>query len=467
MRPGERLALHFIDLDDQGAGVTAPPRIHVAGALPGERVAATVAHVSSHTAEAWADLETIESASPDRRSPACPAFGACGGCVLQHLAYAAQLDWKRNRIVRALAAQATLAASDLPRSGLVVSACVASPRPLGYRNKSKLVAGRVAARLVLGAYAPRSHEVVDLAGCRIAEPPLDEAASALRAIFDEAGVEPYDERTATGELRYVVLRANADGQVLAVWVVAQPLPGGEALARAFCAARPEVLGVVEHQNRAPGNNIFSVADAGGERLLAGTDFFEDRIDVGGRALRLRLSPSAFFQANREVAALAYAAIAQGLAVRPGERLVDAYSGIGAIALTLAREAGEVIGIESHAGAVADATASAARNGIANARFIAGDAAQALAAIDRADVVVLNPPRKGCATAVLAEVVRLAPRAIAYLSCDPETLARDLGWFAARGYPARTITPFDMLPHTPHVEALALLARTANQTPQLV
>jgi len=200
---------------------------------------------------------------------------------------------------------------------------------------------------------------------------------------------------------------------------------------------------------------------GGERVLAGTDSFEDRIEIGARALRLRVSPSAFFQANRGVAALAYAAIAQGLAVRPGERVVDAYSGIGAIALTLARNAGEVIGIESHAGAVADATASAALNGIANARFVAGDAAEALATIDSADVVVLNPPRKGCATAVLTEVVRLAPRAIAYLSCDPETLARDLAWFEGRGYRPRAITPFDMLPHTPHVEALALLSRLAK------
>jgi 23S rRNA (uracil1939-C5)-methyltransferase len=456
MRPGERIALHCTDLDDRGAGVTAPPRVHVAGALPGERIAAIVAHVSSHTSEAWADLSSVETASPDRRPPACPSFGACGGCVLQHLAYAAQLEWKRNRVVRALASEATLGSSDLP-----VSACVASPRPLGYRNKSKLVAGRVAGRLVLGAYAPRSHDVVDLAGCRIAEPPLDETATALRAIFDEAGVEPYDERTATGDLRHVVLRANADGRVLAVWVVARPLRGGEALARAFCAARPEVLGVVEHQNRAAGNNIFAVADAGAERLLAGTNRFEDRMDIGGRALLLRVSPSAFFQANREVAALAYAAIAGGLTVRAAERVVDAYSGIGAIALTLARDAGEVIGIESHAGAVGDATASAALNGIANARFIAGDAAEALATIDSADVVVLNPPRKGCATAVLTEVVRLAPRAIAYLSCDPETLARDLSWLAGRGYPARTLTPFDMLPHTPHVEALALLARVTS------
>jgi 23S rRNA (uracil1939-C5)-methyltransferase len=459
MHPGERIELTCADLDDDGAGVTGPPRVHVSGALPGERITATVAHVSRHSAEAWGRLETIEAASPDRRPPACPAFGACGGCVLQHLAYPAQLDWKRRRVARALASQTGLDPADLP-----VGACVASPRPLGYRNKSKLVAGRIGGRLVLGAYAPRSHQVVDLAGCRVAETPLEDSAKTLREIFEAAGIVPYDERSATGDLRYVVLRANHDGQVLAVWVTARPLPDGESLARAFCAARPEVIGVVEHHNRSPGNTIFAAADRGPDedRILAGSSLFEDRIEVGQRSLRLRLSPGAFFQANREVAGLAYAEISRGLAIGAGERVVDAYSGIGAIALTLARQAEEVVGIESHPGAVADATASAALNGIANARFVAGDAATALTAVDRAEAIVLNPPRKGCAPGVLVEVARLAPRTIAYLSCDPETLARDLAILARDGYRPRSVTPFDMLPHTPHVEALALLTHVGGR-----
>jgi 23S rRNA (uracil1939-C5)-methyltransferase len=196
-------------------------------------------------------------------------------------------------------------------------------------------------------------------------------------------------------------------------------------------------------------------------VLAGQATIEDRVDLGGqrRAVRLRLSGGAFFQANRDVAALAYAAIADALAVRPGEHVVDAYCGIGGIALALAAGgATEVLGIEEHAGAVADAAASAALNDIDDARFVAGDVARELAAVDRADVVVLNPPRKGCALEVLAEVVRLAPRAIAYLSCEPHTLARDLARLATRGYRTSRVTPFDMLPHTPHVEALAILGR---------
>jgi 23S rRNA (uracil1939-C5)-methyltransferase len=450
MQPGERVTLTCVDLDDEGAGMTAPgaadtPRVHVAGALPDERVSAVVEHLSAHAPEAWARLAAVETPSAARRPSACRAFGACGGCVLQHLDYEAQLDWKRTRVARALAAV-----------DVTVAPCVASPRPLGYRNRSKLVPARVDGKLVLGAYAPRSHDVVDLAGCRIAEPPLDETATALATLLDRARVVPYDEAALTGDLRHVILRASHDSRVLATWVVARPLANGPALARAFRAARREVVGVVEHVNRGRGNAIFA-SDAGADRVLDGDATIEDRVDVGGRAVRLRLSSGAFFQANRGVAALAYAAIADALSVRPGERVVDAYCGVGGIALALAgRGAGEVIGFEVHAGAVADAEASAALNGVTNVRFIAGDVTGALAAIDRADVVVLNPPRKGCAPEVLAEVVRLAPRAIAYLSCDPDTFARDLAWLAGRGYRANTVTPYDMLPHTPHVEALAIL-----------
>jgi 23S rRNA (uracil1939-C5)-methyltransferase len=454
VRPGDRLSIPCTDLDDEGAGVgeVSGMDVHVPGALPGERVIGAVEHVSRQAPTAWAKLETVETPSPARRPPACRAFGACGGCVLQHLYYAAQLDWKRRRVAQAFA-------SSFAPADITIDACVASPKALEYRNKSKLVAACMSdgRGLVLGAYAPRSHDVVDLAGCRIAEPPLDETAAALRSLFEDAGVRPYDERTLTGDLRHVVLRSNNAGQVLAVWISARPILDGAALARRFRAGRPEVVGVVEHENRTRGNALFS--DAGdNDRILDGAGTIEDRVDVGERGVRVTLSAGAFFQANRGVAALAYAAIVRALAPTPTERVVDAYCGVGGIALALAPGAGEVVGVESHAGAVAGATASAALNGITNARFVAGDAAAVLATIDRADLVVLNPPRKGCAPAVLAEVVRLAPRAVAYLSCDPDTLARDLAVFAARGYRSDVVTPFDMLPHTPHVEALAIVRR---------
>ena len=286
-------------------------------------------------------------------------------------------------------------------------------------------------------------------GAALAEPPLEDVAATTRALAQAEGVAPYDERAQTGELRHVVLRASHAGEVLAIFVVARAGSDGvAAVARGLCAARPEVVGVVENVNHTRGNVIFGDE----ERLLVGAGTLEDR--VGG--VRLRLSPRAFFQANREVAALAYAALARALDVRGHELVVDAYGGVGGIALTLAPGAGDVLGIEEHAGATADAAANAILNGVPNARFVTGDVAARLGELERADVIVLNPPRKGCSAAALAQIARLRPRAVAYLSCDPDTLARDLAALARHGFRVRAVTPFDMLPHTPHVEALAVI-----------
>ena len=451
MRAGDDLTLHCDDLDDEGAGVGEidGTTLHVPGALPAEEVAARVAHVSPHAPVAWGELLRVITDASERRAPVCPGFGRCGGCAIQHLAYDAQLAWKRARVGRAFAARAAL-------RDVAVAETVPSPRLFGYRNNAKLVAARQSSGVVLGGYAPRSHQVVDLLGCRVIEPALDAVAIELRRLLDEARVEIYDEKKLTGRLRHVVLRSNQAGQVLCTLVVTRPLPDGAALAERLHAARPEVAGVVEHENRTRGNAIF--AAGGAQRILAGAGEIEDRLALDDRSLQVRLTPGAFFQANRDVAALAYSAIARALALESSERVVDVYSGVGGIGLALADRAADVLGIESHAGAVANAATAAALNGITNARFVAGDAAAALDAVERADVLVVNPPRKGCTPDVLAQMARLAPRAIAYLSCDPDTLARDLAVLAAAGYRPRAVTPYDMLPHTAHVETLAILIR---------
>jgi len=428
-----------------GGPARVPFQVCIAGALPGETVTAEIAHVSTHRPRGWATLLTIEEPAATRVPPACAAYGRCGGCVLQHFDYGAQVAWKE----RSLRAQVAALLADVP-----VQAAVASPAPLGYRNKSKLVPARgPGGRLVLGAYAPRSHQVVDLDGCAIAQPPLDDVANALRQVLDDHGVVPYDERRLSGTLRYVVLRASADGDVLAVLVTASDaFADGPAVAAALRARRPEVRGVVQNVNPSRGNALFGPREV----TLAGERTLSDRIgDV-----RLCVSPQAFLQANRAVAALAYRAIADAVAPRPTDVVVDAYAGIGGIALGLAPRVARVIGIEEHPAAVEDAAVSAGWNGVTNATFVAGDVAERLAAVGRADVVVLNPPRKGCAPAVLDQAAALAPRTIAYLSCNPETLLRDLAILHQRGYRTRHVTPFDMLPHTPHLEALAILERVA-------
>jgi 23S rRNA (uracil1939-C5)-methyltransferase len=241
LQPGVSLVVTVDRLDHDGAGGAEVPtgarlfRLHVAGALPGEHVRATVTHVSPHVLEqgrdAWADLEEIVSASPERVTPPCPAQDHCGGCPLASWAYAAQVRWKRELVVEAMAAREELAR-------VQVAACVPSPRPFGYRANAKYVFGHDRdGKLVLGAYAPRSHEIVDMSGCPVGEPVLAEVAASLLTLLAKHVVAPFDEIRRTGLLRYLVLRANSDGRVLVALVTGrESWPQAEALARELAAA---------------------------------------------------------------------------------------------------------------------------------------------------------------------------------------------------------------------------------------
>jgi 23S rRNA (uracil1939-C5)-methyltransferase len=473
---GRRLVLSCTGMDREGAA-TAPHGefvLHVPGALPQERVVATVAHVSPHLQagqrHAWAELNEIEQASPDRVAPACPAHGRCTSCPFMAWAYPAQLGWKREMVAQAMAAQPE-------GTSVPVAECVASPLPLGYRGNAKLVYGSDDhGRLVLGAYAPRSHDIVDMAGCPLSEPALSEVATKLHGLLCEKanrvgegglcpsepergkvwnpsqGFQPYDEIRRTGVLRYVLMRANAQGKVLVTLVSARATwPQAQALADELAAACPAVCGVVLNVNASTGNVLLGEE----EHLLCGSAFIED--DIG--PARVRLGSRSFAQANRQVAGQAYSAIVSAAkTLGPIDRVVDAYAGAGGIALSLAPLASEVVAIESTQAAVTTAEAFIATTTGSRVRFLAGDVAEHLAQVGHADMVVLNPPRKGCAPAVLAAVAKLAPRLVAYLSCNPETLARDVAVLARAGLRCTGVTPYDMMAQTPHVEALALLVR---------
>jgi 23S rRNA (uracil1939-C5)-methyltransferase len=453
IRVGEVITFVCTQLDEDGVGLGESDgwRIHVAGALPDERVTARIAHTSPHRREdrqdAWADLQAVETVSVKRVSAPCCQKGVCGSCPLAILDYGAQLDWKRDQVRRALAQHPELARLD-------VEACVASPRITGYRNNAKYIYGRGPdGQLLLGAYAPRSHDVVDMSGCAVIEPALSQVRDALLPILVEQQVAPFDEVKRTGLLRYVIMRATAAGRVLVTLVTARAdWPQAHAIAATLVARCPLVCGVIHNVNPSTGNALFGDQ----ESLLAGSPTFED--DLG--PIRVRLGSRSFFQANRLVAAHAYGDLVAAARQRAWyRRAVDAYAGAGGIALSVAPLADEVVAIEEVAAATLAAQEFLASLPPANRpaiRFVTGDVAEHLASVGQADLVILNPPRKGCARAVLDAVVRLQPRFVAYLSCNPQTLARDLAVLARAGLKVASITPYDMLPHTPHVESLALV-----------
>jgi 23S rRNA (uracil1939-C5)-methyltransferase len=452
-RPGELFEADCSALDDEGSGVVEMAtgqesmRVHLAGVLAHERVRACLDHVSVHSRggrrQAWASLREILSPSADRVAVACPAYGTCGGCALMALAYPAQLAWKTERVRAELTQHEALAA-------LPVEDCASSPRVLGYRNQAKYVYGRErdSGRLVLGGFAPRSHDLVDLAACQVVEPVLDEARGVLLATLIERSVEPFDEIRRTGVLRYAILRATASGHVMATLVAGrQGWPDAVAIAESLRDRCPAVVSVVLNVNVGTGNALFGEE----ETQVLGASTLEDSVgDV-----QVRLSSRSFFQANRAVASAIYQAIAASV---PADMacVVDAYAGAGGIALSLAPKAHDVIAIEESAAATSAAAGFLAERSEGRIRTMTGDAGACLDQLARADGVVLNPPRKGCDERVLTALERLRPQTLLYLSCNPRTLARDLAVLVNAGAEVVRLSPFDMMPHTPHVETLALV-----------
>ncbi len=447
------VACTALDEDGRGVGEAGGLEVHAAGLLPGETGTVGIEHRSPHAPRAWGVLVALTSDPAEERvPPACPGHLRCGGCILQHLAYPAQLSEKRARVERAFAPYRELADVDIADP-------VASPRELHYRNKAKyVIAARPGGGLLAGSYKPGTHEIVDMAGCQVPEPPIDEVVRAALHACEHERLPPYDEAARSGELRYLVARANADGAVLVVVVTrtAGPLPALRRAARALRETRPEVAGVIAHVNATTGGAIFEGGSGGEDHLLDGASALADTVGD----LTLELSARAFFQVNRLQAARLYDEAARGAA---GRRAIDLYTGAGGIALTLGRRGARVVGIELSPDAVRDATRTAQKLGLAaTVRFEAADAAVGLPAAARwlggVDAVVVNPPRKGLGGAVRAAIAELAPPRLVYVSCGPASLGADLAALVGRGYRVEGVLPFDLMPGTPHIETLVTLRR---------
>ncbi|HUJ63363.1 MAG TPA: 23S rRNA (uracil(1939)-C(5))-methyltransferase RlmD [Kofleriaceae bacterium] len=443
-----RCELVATELDDAGCGVGPVDgrRVHVTDLLPGERAEVAIDHASPHRAEAWGRIvRRLGAASPDRVTPACPAFGRCGGCVWQHLAYPAQLVAKRRKVAAAL-------------PGLAVAEVRPSPQLYGYRNKGKYVVGRAGGHVVLGAYAPRSHHVVDTLGCRVVAPIVDEVAAWVRGAVEQAGLVPYDEPTRGGELRYVIVR-EAGGDVLVALVVTSATPRGklERVANAL-ARHPALRGLVAIANdRRDGAIVPSGSSA---QVLFGHGHLVEQL----AGVAVAVGAGEFLQVNRAQAAAMYARVVElALEATPlPARAVDLFAGLGGIGLGLARAGVRVVAAELDAEAVAQLRRAASRAELPLAA-IAGDTAalgpELHAQLDGPpSIVVVNPPRKGLGDGARALVAELAAPIVIYASCGPESLGRDLAALGTHGYAPDAIEPFDLMPGTGQVETVVRLRR---------
>ncbi|MEB2286431.1 MAG: 23S rRNA (uracil(1939)-C(5))-methyltransferase RlmD [Myxococcales bacterium] len=382
--------------------------------------------------------------SPSAAPFGCPHFPDCVGCPWVGRPYEDQLASKHSRVAAALAA--ALPAAALPPLDAVTPAVARS----GYRVQVKLVVGATRAGIVLGLYAPGTHRLVDASGCPLHDPLLQRAIPALREALAYEQV-PVHARGRTG-VRYALLRASvAEGRVLAMLVSSRaPLPRALQVAHRLRRVVP-LAGLLVNENRTSGNVILGPRSEAiyGETVLR--ERYGDVVIAAG--------PTAFVQANTRMAAHIYGAIAAAAEVDTRTRVVDLYCGVGGIALTLAPRAGAIVGIEEVPAAVEAARANAARAGARRVRFVAGLVEDALTALPGdIDVVTMNPPRKGCGPAVAQAIAARRPRQILYLSCHPESFARDAVVLLDRGFALARLQAFDLLPQTDHVEVLGAFRR---------
>ena len=419
--------------------------LFVQGALPGEQVLARAQKVE----KTHAFLKTLRvlSPAPSRAEPPCPYYERCGGCVCQHMTYETSLAMKRERVRDALSRIGGLQIDVPPVLGM--------EDPWHYRNKTTLPVGGDRGAPQIGFFAPRSHRIVQIDGCLIARPESDRIAAVLRLWMEKFDIDPYREDARSGLIRHVMSRVSREGKVMAVVVATAPsLPHERELIAMLRAGVPGLCSLYLNVNCRGDNVILGLEN----RLLYGQERLEDTLC----GLRFSLSPLSFFQINPAQTEKLYQTALDFANLRGDELVADLYCGAGTISLLLARRARRVIGIEVVPQAIRDAEENARLNGVSNAEFHAAAAEDLLPQLVaqglRPDVVVLDPPRKGCEQSVLQAIVTAAPRRIVYVSCDPATQARDAAFLSARGYAPDQCQPVDMFCWTGHVETVLALSK---------
>ena len=424
--------------------------VFVSNAVTGDVVDARIIKVNK--SYLIARIERLIVESPLRSPTACPAAG-CGGCVYKNILYEHELELKQDYVKNAFRKAGLLDVAVEP----VLSNRVVS----GYRNKAQYPVGHSKGGIIAGFYANGTHRIVHAPFCDLQPPLFGQILEYICAFCDYHKLRAYDEESGKGLLRHVYLRNTTDMREVMVCLVlnAEGFPLERKLAEGIAERFPNVKSVMVNVNTEKTNVIL------GERyrLIYGREWIEDTLC----GLHFRISAGAFYQVNHDMCEMLYQTAAERAALRKGSTVLDLYCGIGTIGLSMAEKADKVIGIEIVEEAVACAKENAKLNGIANAYFYHGDATQTQKLLENAErvhgdvsdaVVIMDPPRKGSTPELIAYLAKRKFSRIVYVSCNPDTLARDCALFRDHGYAIGTVTPVDMFPRTGHVESVVCLTR---------
>lgn len=453
LQKNQILTLRIERLSSDGSGVAHSAdgeAVFVPGTAPGDE--ARVRIVKDCGRYAFGILDELLTPSPDRIPVDCPVAGPCGGCSLRHLDYDAELRAKQESVLDAFR---RIGGLEVP-----VLDILPSPEVDRYRNKVQFPVGvDKNGAPCIGFYAGRTHRIVPCPDCKLQPSVLNEIGNALCAFFAQQGIRPYDEQSGKGLVRHIFLRRGAhSGQIMVCLVCTRAkLPHAEQLCTALRGQFPAISTILLNVNAKNTNVILGSEN----HILYGPGYIEDTLC----GVPVRLGPLSFYQVNTLAAERLYGVAAQYAQLTPDDALLDLYCGMGTIGLSMAEQCRELIGVEIVPEAIESAKANAARMGetvVAKSRFFCADAGQAATQLAaeglHPDIVMLDPPRKGCDEATLSAVVRMAPRRVVYVSCNPATAARDAAWLEQNGYHAEKVQPVDLFPRTKHVECVIALSK---------
>lgn len=439
------LRIDSLGSEGQGVGRYEGMAVFVPFALPNELVKAHIIKVAKNYAVG--KLIKVIEPSKVRREPRCSSFTRCGGCNLMHMDYAAQLEYKRGLVENAFARIAKI-------EGVHVENTIGMDEPYHYRNKAAFPFAMVDGRMCFGFFAPRSHRLIPIDGCFIEQEPLYNVASAVHCWAEENDIQPYDEETGSGTIRHVVSRITTSGDIMAVIVTKGKPKKLNKLVDMLKERCEGIKSIILNRNDEDTNVIFGRSYE--------TLWGEDTLTENLCGFEFSVSAASFLQVNPVQTECLYAQVEAFLPEKDGFEAIDVYCGTGTISMILSKRAKHVTGIENIKPAVEDAARNAERNGAGNADFICADAAEALPELiekgTRPDVIVIDPPRKGCDKAVLNAITGSAVQRVIYVSCDPATLARDVRILVDGGYSIQKVQPIDMFPQTAHVETVVLLSK---------
>lgn len=450
MQKNQIVELEITDLSYEAMGVAHYEglTIFVNSALPGEIVKAKILKVKKKFA--FAKIEKIIKESPDRVKVKLNQWVQTGLASLAHIKYDKQLEFKRSQVVN------LLHKADLDQ--IKVDQTLPSPEETGYRNKAQVPVRAVNGQLEIGFFRRHSHDLVPLTNFFTTDPEIDRVLIAVRDILRKYKVPAYDEIHNKGEVRYLdVRRSKATGEIMVILVcLHRDFPQLPKVA-AEISQIPDVTSIILNHNPKKTNVILGKNDY----VVFGEDHITDKIgDV-----KFRISPQSFFQINSLQTPRLYNLAIEKADLKPEDVVIDAYSGIGTIGLSVAKHVKAVRGMEVIKPAVEDANANAKLNGITNAEYVVGKAEEVMPRWAneglKTDVIFVDPPRKGLTPEFIDAAVKTNPKKIVYISCNPATQVRDLQLFREQGYDFNEIDPVDMFPQTPHVESVAVLERVGK------